>query len=484
MIYMKYIQLLFFLLIIVCEKRINAQDTIPLIYNQQKDVFTGNDMGKGILYWNNSILSYGIGVIDSLNQRGFSITNQDTLGNIIWEKVFTSPHYDYFQPNDILSFNDNSFYLAGIIVGDQLTAYDRFLMKLDQNGDSIFFRTYIDEQSNFLLDLEMYSIDRLLFLSAEQEVMYDEYVKTTIELVDTCGNIITSNNSNYKKIYPRKFIFHNAKIFVGGDRITESDHIEVYIDIYDTTLCYMNTSYPSTTLNERFRDFTSVNNDLFLTSDVTSYFYPDPRPHHQISISKLDNNGQYLHSNAFGPSTIHWPNTAGTINVNNNYLLTYVNCHDIITRLHFHDLQLGHLCGYDVEWPWWGLQFAWIHDISLTPSNKVAGIGSTYRYGSRDQWSFLTVDAVNFLENNCIYVELNELSFHNNNNWFYPNPATNHITIAAEYNELNIYNMLGQRVMHNNEYKKHVDLLTFEFGLYIVEIVDKDGRSRVKLIIK
>ncbi len=66
----------------------------------------------------------------------------------------------------------------------------------------------------------------------------------------------------------------------------------------------------------------------------------------------------------------------------------------------------------------------------------------------------------------------------------FPNPATDNITIQAYYNKLNIYNQIGQRVMHLSNYKNKIDISRLKRGLYIVEIITNRCNIKKKLIVK
>jgi len=70
----------------------------------------------------------------------------------------------------------------------------------------------------------------------------------------------------------------------------------------------------------------------------------------------------------------------------------------------------------------------------------------------------------------------------------YPNPAKNTISISCKneivINEVSIYNQLGQSILHRKVSKNKVDISTFEQGLYIIELITDNVKSRQKLIIK
>lgn len=70
----------------------------------------------------------------------------------------------------------------------------------------------------------------------------------------------------------------------------------------------------------------------------------------------------------------------------------------------------------------------------------------------------------------------------------FPNPAKNKITISTKdgliIKEINIYNQIGQRVIHKKGISKTVDVSKLRQGMYIIEIEIDNGKYRSKLIIE
>jgi hypothetical protein len=69
----------------------------------------------------------------------------------------------------------------------------------------------------------------------------------------------------------------------------------------------------------------------------------------------------------------------------------------------------------------------------------------------------------------------------------FPNPATSEITISGIegiIDELNIYNKLGQRVIHEMKPANTIDVSWLPQGLYIVEVTLNGQRVREKVIVQ
>ena len=70
----------------------------------------------------------------------------------------------------------------------------------------------------------------------------------------------------------------------------------------------------------------------------------------------------------------------------------------------------------------------------------------------------------------------------------YPNPAEKEIFISVKngitINEVNIYNQIGQKVLHENRITNKIDVSILRQGMYIIELVTNELKIREKLIIR
>ena len=92
-----------------------------------------------------------------------------------------------------------------------------------------------------------------------------------------------------------------------------------------------------------------------------------------------------------------------------------------------------------------------------------------------------------WLENKFI-VGQNELISENNEILIYPNPTTNQLFISTKneiaINEINIYNQLGQKVLHSSYISDAIDVSMLNQGMYVIEVVYGKYLTREKLVIK
>ena len=102
---------------------------------------------------------------------------------------------------------------------------------------------------------------------------------------------------------------------------------------------------------------------------------------------------------------------------------------------------------------------------------------------------FLTGAIINGDTTGTIYNFPDDLGFEENTIHntlkFYPNPATNQITIHTELSNLKIYSNLGQLVLDKNHPNQVIDLSNLSQGLYFIKGIDTENKVlSSKLIIK
>jgi len=139
----------------------------------------------------------------------------------------------------------------------------------------------------------------------------------------------------------------------------------------------------------------------------------------------------------------------------------------------------------------------WINvKIEVDASEVRYYINNELKY-SLENFSNLDITGINMLHNNyggdAYYdnIKINEeaLVTHSANNShfsLYPNPASDYINIQAgtqaQVNDVTIYNVTGQQVLHSKQSVISVSNLTT--GVYIVTITTADGKSETKKFIK
>ncbi len=65
----------------------------------------------------------------------------------------------------------------------------------------------------------------------------------------------------------------------------------------------------------------------------------------------------------------------------------------------------------------------------------------------------------------------------------YPNPTVGRVTFSHIVNQVEVYNMMGQLMM-KAEHTDHLDLYSYQAGVYVIRTIDEDGEGSVKRVVK
>jgi len=455
-----------------------AMGQLPISYkfNHRDDIsYKGADSGIKTYPWNNGILYLGFCYDSLMSKEGFSITFYDTIGNMLWNKVYYSDLYYIYQANDIVTFNNSSFYIGGIVYKDSINQIDRLFAKFDANGDSVFMKIFPDTEQNWLIDMDIYSSDTILFLCAKTLNDADPYTKTVICKVDTFGNIAYTYESQNRLYIPYQILKATDDIYVGGTRSINLPGnlgyiVKVFIDMYNNDLsldCIFN---PSTTTNEYFSKMFIKNNELYLARDVTVFNPPNQNLFYQCRLSRISLDGFVWQSANFGPA--NYDGATGTfLSIDSNLLVV-----QIYSKLYFIDdnlnllLESNDLCSPNYNRGFGGL--------SILPNKMIAGTGMYYAdtISSQDHWNFLTDNIVNFVATATL--KINEIKKSDLNIQIFPNPATNSLTLNLaqlkdiQNSTVSIYDIQGKLLLQQKIMQQQTELNISQFakGIYIVKV--------------
>jgi hypothetical protein len=112
--------------------------------------FGGDSISQGFSLASTSDKGYvACGYIqDGINDdRDLYLVKVNSEGEKVWEKRFgnsSEPHSasEYDDAYDIIMYNDSTFYVTGSLAGNANCCGNLFIMKLDQNGDSLWTRSF------------------------------------------------------------------------------------------------------------------------------------------------------------------------------------------------------------------------------------------------------------------------------------------------------------------------------------------------------
>lgn len=484
----------FFMMIFYSFELIKAQEYIPLTFNHMDSV-TGlyKEYGVKSIPWNNGVLYLGNGRVNDRTQNySFSLIQYSLDGNKIWEKAYQLPPFNSISAKAICPINENYLFVAGDIL-DNLNS-DRFLCKLNLNGDTIFFRKYIAEGYSSLIDMEILSPDTLMLLSFWKEEHNSDYIKTVIDLVDTNGNIIKTTEDSLDLKFPKDIIRYNDIIYVGGNLATHPDSLsyaKVYISRYDLNLEYLGTTTPSLTERESFFCFSKTNQNLLFTSRILMQTQTQTHDLYRTNISRVDQQGALIDTNTFGPTDFAYY-YAITKKIGNEFIVTYLR--EDISKIYFHDLQLNPLCHYQIDIPYVEPVYAALFNISVHSSNMISGTGSigyTTESGMKSkQWNLMTDDIVAFLYENCNLVVLQENMQPRFEYKVVQSFSNKTITIESISNnnagptEIRIIDLNGRLVMSKKFTKRtSINIHSFSKGLYILQLINAGSFESHKFLV-
>lgn len=447
------------------------------------------NLGGKSIPWNEGILYLGNGKVSNKNQNyGFSLIHYDLYGNKAWEKVYQFPAINSIKAISIGSFDGNYLYVAGNVI-DNLNS-DRFLCKLNLNGDTIFFKEYKELGFNRIVDLKILSPDSIVLLSAWKEQYNSEDIRTVVELVDANGVITKTTEDTLGIKNPVELIRHNDLLYVGGTLSINPDSLKtkVYISRYDLNLEHLGITTPSLTEREYFFCFTKTDEHLLFTSRV----HMETQDHNlfRTNLSRVDQQGVLIDTNTFGPTDFSYY-YASTTNIGNEFIATYVR--EDIPIVYFHDLQMNLLCNFLIDIPFNAPIFAVLENITALSSNLISGTGYIgYLTGSGvgiKQWNFLTEDMVTFIYNNCDLVILKENIQKPYNYRITQSFSNRTITVECLMNansgntELRFIDLNGRLVL-SKEFKERttINIQSLSKGLHILQLLN-GGRFEVHKIL-
>ncbi|MDD3740794.1 MAG: T9SS type A sorting domain-containing protein [Bacteroidales bacterium] len=459
----------------------NAQ--INEVFNISNDVNPENfDSGTKPYYWNDGILVLGFCYDAELIYEGLALSFYDTLGNVVWNKVYIIEEVGHLQGNDICFFDNSSFYVTGITLKDTINETDMFIAKFNAHGDSIYFKYFRNTMYTFPFQIFAYAQDTLLVFSAEKNHSDDVYVRNTFTRFDTFGNIISVQSTELSLETGKQILLGENYIYLGGNRrtsATDNFNVKAFVKVLDYDLNYIGYMVPPYILNSWFVGLNLINSKVYLTSlEEHSYYFYD-----QVRVTKF--------------SDINTPgrDTSALVGPQDPYAVVYRavsnGCTFIIQMdsLYFFDLDLNYICSKSLNTPLG--EYSGLSDMCLTNSNKIIGTGKSQPEdiaSTSNHWVFLTVPFTDFLCENCptniefIY-EADEVNFE-----VYPTIFNSEITVtdkncSGRLSNIQIYNSLGICV-----YEGQFDCSTtiycseFECGTYVLSIYDGINNTTQKII--
>lgn len=467
-------------------------DTLPMIFNEVHDVFYNMaDWSQLSASWNDYILYLGNGADANTNWRGYTLSCYDKKGEMIWKKTYADSSIQMMQANDIYIHTNGDIFIGGITYRNSTTKYDRFISKIDANGDIVLFREFSDETSNYLQDIKQYSGDTLMILSGVRTQSQSIYNRTQISLISLDGDILHTYIGDSDLAYPYELTKYQGKLIVGGHVRTdpgESFNYRIFFKIYDMDLNLLDYNQPNITTNEYYKNLTIVGDNLLLTSVIT--YRPPPGNQHKwrTNLAYLNSNYDPVGRKYIGPYSIHANIGGPSVLLNEEYIVTPIILGE--SYLYIHDLEKNEICHFLVEMPDNQMFIYNINGIAAIPPGHIAGTGFTAQNdATQDQWNYLSEDIEYVISDYCNDVAINEIEYSNDHQYYIHLSSDKVLNIknlkfTAEHAQVYIYDLKGNRLLEEMIADEiQIDVKHFSSGLYLVKIFNHQRMETHKVII-
>lgn len=204
----------------------------------------------------------------------------DTVGNLLWEKS-----YGNLKTNDgansIIESSDSNFIICGYQWNNDKGNYDGWLLKLDNNGDTLWTNTYGDDGWNKFKSVYQTSDKGFILAGTHYPRVHNSYSNGWIVKTDSIGKLIWSetygwiNDDNFESIIQTK---DGSYIACGDYEFFDPNTIDAWImkltpDGTPITLSE-NTMKNTYSLNHsHYNSNINISYNLFRTTDVNLSIY-------------------------------------------------------------------------------------------------------------------------------------------------------------------------------------------------------------------
>ncbi|NQT77711.1 MAG: T9SS type A sorting domain-containing protein [Bacteroidetes bacterium] len=390
------------------------------------------------------------------------ITDHDTEGNLNWVKQFGGAGSD--QGYSITTDNDNFLYLSGIfqntVIFDNtsLTSngdYDIFLAKLDNEGNVLWINQGGGAEADLGLSVTSDNFNNIYLTgNFKDSAVFNDTVLISSGFQDI---FIAKYNSSGDLLWIRKA---GGEWGALGSSIIADENEDIYL-----TGIFGGTAF--------FNSDTIVSNGEF-----------------DIYIAKYNRIGELLWITGFGSSAM---DRSYCIVGDNNSI--YVTCYfqgdaligdSLLLDSKSHILQLsnGGIIQDIIE-----VGNYYTNTCVIDNNNDIYATGS---FMNTTIFGDTSLTSTNMGTDIFICKIIYENSSHINYYTFesdikiFPNPAHSEIMISGingSIEEVNIYNRLGQRIIHQRGTSNKLDVSNLIPGMYVIEVVIENMRIKEKLII-
>jgi hypothetical protein len=245
-----------------------------------------------------------IGIYKSSNEESLLIVKVDQNGNLVWKKDYHLR--ESITPVEITPTKDNNFIISGgrTIINNGLRTLLPFLFKINQQGDSIWYKEYTSEKewsiASFLTETSDggfvtcgYTVKWLKSGTDYKEQPWQAYVIRT----DSLGNLLWKyeyGDFSHSEVAQCVVELPNQDLIVVGRSLShvkgenfDIDLLTIRIDKDGQGKWFK--KYGQLGLNESFTKITSSRGSLYLVSG--GFSSPAPNANHGGILAKMDENG-------------------------------------------------------------------------------------------------------------------------------------------------------------------------------------------------
>lgn len=422
-----------------------------------------------------------------------NLTKFDINGNTIdSNNIFFKGNF--YSANFILKYDKGTNFIAGNIINYKLSkekayGYDLLLIKVDNNGDTLWSKKYSLGKGHEFLNKLIKSEDGNLLLFGTKCPVGTSPSRCDFYLlkVDTSGNIIFENNyfnSESSNEYAGGIITTNNKIFIYGAVDSVDYNLKPYIAMLDRdgilikSKVFKNIDLPKDIfLSSKL--ILDVNNNMLL---VGSNFC-DSNLEVYGRVIRIDSSFNVLWQKNFDglPNNLN-----SAIKFNNKYMI--VGSRDINNDKSLAMISVFRENGNKVferlySMPKGAFSDGSSYDLSFINDSLVLVLGSAYfntQPFTQKTWIF-TIDTFGCLEPGCPILGIENVPFNLEPLKIYPNPTVDFIKIdhSVKINTYQIMDLQGAKLLQGNYLKEGIDVRKLPIGLYFIQVLLDDGTQSV-----
>ncbi|NQY30360.1 MAG: SBBP repeat-containing protein [Flavobacteriaceae bacterium] len=429
--------------------------------------------------------------LTSHGENDIYILKLDTNGSFLWAKALGGTGYDNgkhlsidtlgniyitgkFQQTVDFDPSSNTFYLTSTVLGND----DVFILKLDANGDFIWAKSFGGDNYDSGASIAIDSQNNIYITGSFRETTDFDPSSNTFYL--------TSNTQGIDDIYVLKLDTNGAFIWVksfGG--IWFDFGLSIAIDTFDNI--YISSLFEDTV------DFDPSSSLFELTSNGVG----------DISIQKLDSNGNFIWAKSLGGTSSDY-GLSINIDTNNDLYLTgyFENTVDFDNSSSIFNITSNGNTDVFIQKLDSNGDFIWATSIGGVDYDRGLyimsdNLGNVYTTGFYQNSVDFDPSATNHnlssvggsydafiqkLNTNTLSVDDSlELT---RNLTIYPNPTNDYVSIVgvSDLKIVEVISITGKRVQYIENANKRIDISGLDAGIYFIKITTENGILTTKIV--